>query len=149
MSNRISRRTALVVAPMTLLSLAAAGVAIKMSEPPPKDLDLSLRKTTAKGLYIASLAPDTSPIPVGVLHSWTLHLAMPDGRAAGHAVIAIEGGMPQHGHGLPTQPQATAEQALGTYRIDGMKFNMAGWWTLTISIDGPQGTDAATFNLVL
>lgn len=124
-------------------------MAIKMMAPPPEDLDLSLRKTTAKGLYIASLVPDTSPTPVGVLHSWTLQLATPDGRAAGHAAIAIEGGMPQHGHGLPTQPQVTAGEGPGTYRIDGLKFNMAGWWTLTISIAGPQGDDAATFNLVL
>jgi hypothetical protein len=33
--------------------------------------------------------------------------------------------------------------------VDGMKFNMDGWWTLTVSIDGAAGADTATFNLVL
>lgn len=149
MLNRISRRMALAFASVAVLSLGAAGIAVKLMEPPPEDLDLSLRKTTTKGLYVASLAPDMSPIPVGELHSWTLRLATPGGRAADQATVVIHGGMPQHGHGLPTQPQVTAEPGPGTYRIDGMKFNMAGWWTLTISIKGPQGEDAAIFNLVL
>lgn len=35
MLNSTSRRTALVLAPVALLSLAAAGIAVKLMEPPP------------------------------------------------------------------------------------------------------------------
>jgi len=30
-----------------------------------------------------------------------------------------------------------------------MKFNMPGWWTITLEISGAAGTDNATFNLTL
>ena len=55
----------------------------------------------------------------------------------------------QHGHGLPTQPQVTQTLGNGRYLLEGMKFNMPGWWTLTVKVDGPDGRDETTFNLVL
>ena len=30
-----------------------------------------------------------------------------------------------------------------------MKFNMRGWWEIDLAIEGPEGPDAITFNLVL
>jgi hypothetical protein len=73
--------------------------------------------------------------------------------AEGHAIdaarISIDGGMPQHGHGLPTKPEISTDLGGGRHLIEGMKFNMPGWWTLTVAIDGGQGADKATFNLVL
>jgi hypothetical protein len=42
-------------------------------------------------------------------------------------------------------------QALGDgqYLIEGMKFNMPGWWEIDLAIEGPAGVDTVTFNLVL
>jgi hypothetical protein len=65
------------------------------------------------------------------------------------ASIAIDGGMPQHGHGLPTAPQATGYLGEGRYRIEGVRFNMSGWWELKFAISSAQGDDSATFNVVL
>jgi hypothetical protein len=57
--------------------------------------------------------------------------------------------MPQHGHGLPTQPAVTGEDN-GRYIIGGVKFSMTGWWELKLKIDSPSaGADAATFNVVM
>lgn len=57
--------------------------------------------------------------------------------------------MPQHGHGLPTAPAVIEALGDGRFLIEGMKFNMPGWWVLDLVIDGPDGHDTVTFNLVL
>ncbi len=149
MPGMLSRRHLIWLAPLALIVVAGGGFAARMTAPPPSDLDLSLSKTTEHGLYEASLATDESPIPVGSMHSWTVKVTAPDGAPIDTAAITIDGGMPQHGHGLPTKPEVTTDLGEGNHLIEGMKFNMPGWWTLTVSIDGPKGADKATFNLVL
>lgn len=57
--------------------------------------------------------------------------------------------MPRHLHGLPTAPAVTQALGDGRFLIEGMKFNMPGWWEIELHIDGPAGADTATFNLVL
>jgi hypothetical protein len=149
MPIKFSRRHLLWAAPLAVLVVTGAGFAARMMQPPPPDLDLSLSKPTEHGLYVTSLASDLMPVPVGSIHSWTVKVTTADGRPADDVHVSIDGGMPQHGHGLPTQPEVTTDLGGGSHLIEGMKFNMPGWWTLTVSIDGPTGTDTATFNLVL
>jgi hypothetical protein len=149
MPVKYSRRHLLWIVPVAALAIGSVGLGARMLAPPPSDLDLSLSKRTDKGLYVATLAADQSPIPVGTLHSWTVTISTPDGQPAQIASITIDGGMPQHGHGLPTKPEVTTDLGKGAHLIEGMKFNMPGWWTLTVSIEGPSGDDTATFNLVL
>jgi hypothetical protein len=115
----------------------------------PDDLDLARDKPTARGLYKAAIAPEATPITVGSMHAWTVTVRNPSGAPVTAAKIGINGGMPQHGHGLPTAPQVTKDLGDGRYLIEGMKFNMRGWWTLDLAIDGPKGPDTVTFNLVL
>lgn len=134
--------------PVALIGVGGIGVAAMM-QPPPADLDLSLTRTTEHGLYVGTLEPAVSPIPVGTIQSWTIAVTTPDGEPLEHADLSIDGGMPQHGHGLPTEPQVTEELGDGRYRVEGMKFNMPGWWTLTLKVTGAAGTDSATFNLTL
>ncbi|MDX8464605.1 FixH family protein [Mesorhizobium sp. VK23B] len=146
MRAKFSRRHLLWLAP--LAAFAVAGFAARTMAPP-SELDLALSKSTEHGLYVASLATEQSPIPVGTIHSWTVKVTTADGKPADGIAIAINGGMPQHGHGLPTKPEVTSDLGEGRHLIEGMKFNMTGWWTLTVSINGPRGGDKATFNLVL
>jgi len=133
--------------PVALVAAGAVGVAAKMQ--PPSDLDLSLSKPTENGLYVGTLEPGATPLSVGPIHSWTVAITTADGKPVDHAAITVDGGMPQHGHGLPTRPQVTRELGQGRYLIEGMKFNMPGWWTIELDIDGPSGHDSATFNVTL
>jgi hypothetical protein len=146
---KFSRRHLFWAVPLAVVVVMGGSVAARMMAPPPADLDLALSKATDNGLYVASLAADQSPVPVCAIHTWTVTVTTPDGEPVDTAAIAIDGGMPQHGHGLPTKPEVTTDLGDGSHLIEGMKFNMDGWWTLTVSIDGAKGSDTATFNLVL
>jgi YtkA-like len=148
MPTLTTRRAILLGVPAFLL---AAGVATAgwMTRPLPANLDLSLQKGTVNGLYLARIAPEAEPVAVGPMHSWTVMLRDPDGAPIDDARIAVDGGMPQHGHGLPSAPAVTQALGEGRYLIEGMKFNMPGWWEIDLAIEGPNGADAVTFNLVL
>ena len=65
------------------------------------------------------------------------------------ATIQIDGGMPEHGHGLPTRPRVTRALGNGLYEIEGVRFNMCGWWEFELAINAPSGSDVVTFNLAL
>ena len=65
------------------------------------------------------------------------------------ATILVDGGMPQHGHGLPTKPRVTRQMGNGDHLVEGMKFNMGGWWVVEFPIRASAGTDTLVFNLSL
>ena len=147
MQNQITRRAILLGMPLVLAATtASAGL---FSRDLPDGLDLALRRSTDAGLYIVQVGPVEPGIRIGRMHAWTLALADKRSRPIDTARIAIDGGMPQHGHGLPSAPAVTQALGDGRFLIEGMKFNMRGWWEIDLSIDGPAGTDTITFNLVL
>jgi hypothetical protein len=133
--------------PVTAIVLVAAGAAFASMQAP-ADLDYSLSHTSDAGLYSVTLAPAVDPIPVGQLHSWTVAVTSPDGAPVA-ADVAFDGGMPQHGHGLPTVPKVMGKDAEGRTIIGGVRFNMPGWWELKVHVDGDAGEDTATFNIAL
>jgi hypothetical protein len=130
--------------------LVAAGfAAMHFLMTPPDDLDLARSRPTDGGLYIATIEPEAGSIRQNELHSWVVTLETAGGAPVEDAAIAIDGGMPQHGHGLPTNPQVTSHLGEGRYRVEGVRFNMSGWWEFKLAISAPQGQDQVTFNLTL
>ena len=148
MTTFFTRRALLFAIPAALAFSGAATAGFLMA-PVPDDLDLSMAKLSKTGLYHAELVPDATPIRVGKMHAWTVVLQTASGKPVTKATIAISGGMPQHGHGLPTAPQVTQNLGKGRYLIEGVKFNMGGRWTFKLVVQGAAGRDAVTFNLVL
>ncbi|MEW9805221.1 FixH family protein [Mesorhizobium marinum] len=133
------------------LMLAAFGafVASPGASPPQAALDQSRTRTSAAGLYVASVEPQVAEIRQGELHAWILTVKTAGGSPLDDAVITVEGGMPDHNHGLPTAPEMTQSLGGGRYLVEGIKFSMTGWWELKFGISAPAGTDTVTFNLVL
>jgi hypothetical protein len=138
----------LAVVALVLVALGAY-VAMPVAGPPKPDLDLSRSRTTANKLFAAAIEPEVPDIKQGELHSWALTVKTPDGKPVDDARVEIDGGMPDHNHGLPTSPRATQNLGEGRYRIEGMKFSMSGWWELRFDISSAAGSDSVTFNLVL
>ena len=133
----------------TLAMSAMLAAALTACATPPQELDLSLRHPSAQGRYMVQIEPPAAPAAINQIHAWQIRLSAPDGAPVRHARIAVDGGMPQHGHGLPTRPQVTREIADGTYLMEGMKFSMTGWWEIKLAIQAAEGADTAVFNTVV
>ena len=115
----------------------------------PADLDLAATRQSEKGIFAATWGSAPSPPPLNNIHSWTLTLKDQGGRPVTDAVIGVDGDMPQHGHGLPTEPEVADETAPGVYLVEGMKFSMQGWWTVSFDIEAGGKKDSVTFNIML
>jgi len=133
----------------TFAGVAALAIIMTGCVAQPKDLDLSLDKNSVSDVYRVALVPPAQAPAINQMHSWKVKLTTPQGAPVHGAKFAVDGGMPQHGHGLPTQPRVTREIEDGTYALDGMKFSMTGWWEVKLAIQGPQGADKVTFNWVV
>ena len=142
--RRVATGTVLAIAAASALAIGCGR--LRGSAPSP---DIQTTKMSAHQLYRAAVRPDVTPIPVRRLQRWTLHLDTADGRPVDVATITMNGGMPQHGHGLPTSPRVTRALGNGDHVVEGVKFNMGGWWVVRFAITSSAGTDTVTFNLGL
>jgi hypothetical protein len=133
---------------LTLILLSVGFMLYRMYNIP-ADLDLATTRRSNQGIYQVSYAPNQEPITINSIHAWTIHVTTPDGRPVTDAVITADGGMPQHGHGLPTQPQVTQNLGGGDYLVEGMKFQMSGWWVVDFTIDTAGQRDTVRFNMTL
>jgi len=115
--------------------------------PPPKDLDYSTMKMTANDVFNVMYKSVGGHIRINRIHSWELTIKDAAGQAVNDAEVTVVGDMPEHGHGLPTQPEITKIGAGGLYRVDGIKFTMPGWWVVTISVMADGVHDSVSFNL--
>ncbi len=113
------------------------------------DLDTSTSVLTDQGLFRVSYISSTIPLPLNQIHTWTIHVETTDGQPVEDAEITVDGGMPQHGHGLPTSPQVTQYLGAGDYLVEGMKFQMLGSWEVKLLINANGQSDNVTFNLIL
>lgn len=141
----VSRASQLSLAVLSLTLLNGCMMFMK----PPAASEFGRTRTSANALYRATIKPAGDSIPEGKLHSWTLHLETIDSTAVDSAAISVWGGMPQHGHGLPTKPLVTRQLGGGDHLVEGMKFNMGGWWVVKFRVGAAAGTDTVVFNLKL
>lgn len=144
-----SRRTYLIVVGVIaaiVFTLSAFGKS-RVERPAAEEFGTGPR-TSAQGLYVVTLQDATDLKPRKM---YTLQATVVDksGQPVTGASITVDGGMPQHGHGLPTRPRVTKELGSGAYEISGVRFNMGGWWEFKLTITTPAGTDTVTFNLSL
>ena len=89
------------------------------------------------------------PIAINTMHTWTLHIRGRSGKPVTDATVQVEGGMPDHDHGLPTRPRVTQNLGGGDYLLEGMKFHMGGRWQVTLLVEQGETSDRVTFELDL
>jgi hypothetical protein len=115
----------------------------------PEDLDTSTSKVSNEGVFQVGVTSNLEPVALNEIHSWIVHVETADGTVVEDAQITVDGGMPQHNHGFPTEPEITEELGNGDYLLEGVKFSMAGWWELKLDIRAQDQSDSITFNIVL
>ena len=143
------QRRALLLATLLLSTGAAtAGNPFSGAKPPQAAAEYATERLTAQGGFRVSYRTD-GPVPIGRLHSWTLHVDRADGTPVTDATIAVDGDMPQHLHGLPTRPRVTRHLGNGDYLLEGVKFQMVGWWVMDFDITAGGRTERVRFNLQL
>lgn len=106
-------------------------------------------KITDNQHFRVSFTSKLEPIVINTIHAWTIYIENNKGQPVLNAEVSVEGGMPEHDHGLPTAPQITKNLGDGCYLLEGMRFHMGGWWTVTISIIDGNISDSVTFDLQL
>src|SRR5690349_296979 len=115
----------------------------------PDNLNTDEVRMSEHGSYQVSYVPELKPVPINQIQTWTIRVTDPSGQPVENASITVDGGMPQHGHGLPTVPKVTDYLGDALYRVEGMKFHMSGWWVVKFTINYNGTTDTVTFNLML
>lgn len=112
-------------------------------------LDSVVSHKTCSGLYCVSFTSVIEPVPINRIQNWTVHVETTDGHPVNNAEISVSGGMPQHGHGLPTRPRVTQHLGNGDYVVEGLKFHMTGQWEVRFNISSAGQRDSVTINLLL
>ena len=113
------------------------------------ELDTATEKMTDNETFHVSVAANVDPVPINELHTWTLTVMDHEMNPVSDAAISFGGGMPEHDHGFPTEPQVSAGASDGEYLIEGVKMQMSGWWEMKLNIESGDMADTVTFNIVL
>lgn len=92
--------------------------------------------------YRISIFSRLNPLQINRIHSWELAVTDASGNAVQGATLTVTGGMPDHDHGLPTNPQVTGKLANGRYLLEGVRFHMPGRWVMHFTING-EGIDSS------
>jgi len=93
----------------------------------------------------------TRPDPIPMNQPFTLYVAVyePDGtRPLTDIDLTADAAMPQHQHGMNTQPSVTPHDT-GLFVVRGMQFHMPGYWELYIDVTRNGITERAQFEVSL
>ena len=110
--------------------------------------DVSFTAVTDRGLQV-ELRSQLKPLAINRMHSWQIRLLDSEDNPVSDAAVSVQGGMPEHDHGLPTSPVVSTTGTPGIYLLQGMRFHMPGQWQLSITIDhaGHRDTTIIGFSL--
>jgi hypothetical protein len=150
---RSARRRVAIFAAVAVLAAGASAcghlAAMVSGVKPPAATEFGFGpRISANQKYTATLQP-RRPLRLRQLQTVPVRITDAAGRPVEAAAITIAGGMPEHGHGLPTQPRLGRSLGGGVYEIEGVRFSMGGWWEFKLAIESPAGADRVTFNLSL
>lgn len=107
-----------------------------------------LSGVTDKGFKI-EIYSELSPLSINQIHSWHVRVLDRDGEILELEELNVYGGMPEHDHGLPTQPEVTARLDNGDYLLEGVRFHMQGHWQLQVELQFAGVDDTAIIDFDL
>ncbi len=101
------------------------------------------------GHFQITAMPAEGEIALRKHHDWIVTVKDADGSPVELNGLSVTGGMPGHGHGLPSQPKVTEYLGDGRYRLTGFLFNMHGDWALRFYMARQDVQDVAELTLTL
>jgi len=104
---------------------------------------------TRSGYYRVSYTPGLEPLTINRIHDWVFHINDAEGAPINGATISVTGGMPEHNHGLPTDPRMTKSLGDGDYLLEGFRFHMSGYWELTVTVEADGRRDTVVISLTI
>ena len=107
-----------------------------------------LSGVTDKGFTI-EIYSELSPLSINTMHSWHIRVLDRDDQILELEELNVFGGMPEHDHGLPTQPEVTMRLDNGDYLLEGVRFHMQGHWELQIEFQYAGVDDTAIIDFDL
>ena len=134
---------------LSLVCLFLTSVSAHGGEAAEKDT-LVWQQSSEQGIFEVTLDSQAKDIvEINEFLEWVLTVKTADGEVVSPARITVGGGMPKHGHGLPTQPQIGEYLGDGKYLLKGLKFSMNGQWELTFDIQSEDQQDNVVFDFKL
>ena len=112
-------------------------------------IDLSRTQPSREQRYRLTVTERPDTLRLQEFQSWVLHIEDAGHRPVTGAALTVSGGMPQHGHGLPSRPRVQEQPTAGDYRVDGLQFSMPGWWEVKVYVSKDRRDDFAVFNVFL
>ena len=107
-----------------------------------------LSGVTDKGFTI-EIYSELSPLSINTMHSWHIRVLDRDDQILELEELNVFGGMPEHDHGLPTQPEVTMRLDNGDYLLEGVRFHMQGHWELQVEFQYAGADDTAIIDFEL
>ena len=147
--------------PMTGPDMSAPIVGMLCTDARADNWQLPIAKTSEGGAYKVTLMSSAAAIPVigDSTTTWTIAVAdATTGAAISGATITVLPWMPDHGHGTSVRAVVTENAgAPGQYALEPLYFFMAGYWTVTLTIDSAStagdadggASDKVVFSLCL
>ena len=133
------------------LACATTAVAIDSFQKIPRQRPDNMNTSatwTGPALSVA-YSSDESVVPLNKIHTWTLLVTGKDGSPVEDAEISISADMPEHLHGMTTEPRVSSGSGSGQYLVEGMNFHMPGWWEITLDISYGRSRNLVIFNLLI
>ena len=133
------------------LACATTAVAIDSFQKIPRQRpdNMNTSATWISPAFSVAYFTDESVVPLNKIHTWTLFVTSKDGSPVEDAEISISGDMPEHLHGMTTEPRVSRGAGLGQYLVEGMNFHMPGWWEITLDISHGRSRNLMIFNLLI
>ncbi len=127
------------VSPAAAVTAVAPELAAKPRSAPLPGTPVEIGGISKSGKYSARLR-FTVP-QVGELFAVDAMVSLADGMALpADATVAMDATMPEHRHGMMTDPVTTPLLA-GKWRTEGMRLHMQGNWMFHVKVTTPQGAD--------
>jgi hypothetical protein len=137
-----------IILPLLLSVLLSMACAHRPSTAEGDSARFGLTRKSPGGHFLIEVIPPQH-VPVQRIHAWSIRIQDSSGQPLSDALVYVNGGMPEHGHGMPTRPQVTKEVLPGIYEVQGMKFNMSGEWEILVAVQKGTESDVTAFRYLV